>query len=236
LNYLLADEKWNDSENIEKDDFIEDECNKSITLLNDVNQSFTKESIIKNSEKLQESSFENLSHKTVTKTPKSQPDSGISTNIFCNLKNEMQNFNFSRQKSYSYPELNKLLNFCVKNSDSSENNKNDGINTRTSSLAGQFIDDEIPDFSSLFLGEYMSYTGLINTDKPMTYDHMKFDDLAQEDNNSDTNREMTDNSISDIGIYPERCQVFGAGVYYGQVGIKNHFVVNRLKSNRFLKL
>jgi hypothetical protein len=201
-----------------------------------MNQPFSKESIITDSEKSQKSSFENLSHKSVTKTPESHPDSGISTNIFCNLKNEMQNFNLSRQKSHSYPELNKLSNFCVKDCDSSENNKNDGMNTRTSSLVGQFIDDEIPDFSSLFLGEYMSYTGLINTDRPMTYDDLKFDDLAEEDYNSDTNREITHNSISDIGIYPERCQVFGAGVYYGQVGIKNHFVVNRLKSNRFLKL
>ncbi|CAG2162110.1 unnamed protein product [Oppiella nova] len=116
----------------------------------------------------------------------SQSDSGVCSHI---LNTDAIHQNLLRRKSTSYPNLRLTDNKSV---DTMVDNEGDN-----SCPSGQYIDDEIPDYSKLF-GHY-------------------FDDL---------NANKDQSLAQDLGIYPEKCEVFGAGAYYGQVGVKNHFMVS----------
>ena len=102
--------------------------------------------------------------------------------------------------------------------------------TQTSTYSGQYIDDEIPDYSNLLLGRYISYTGLLNSDTDFAVDDKHLNNILNIE--CDLNVAKKDNVSQDLGIYPEKCEVFGAGAYYGQVGVKNSFLVSikRLKT------
>ena len=126
----------------------------------------------------------------------------------------------SRRRSLSYPNLRTHENEYLNDNMVDDNNTKQLNGTQTSSICGQYIDDEIPDYSNLFLGNYVSYTGLLNAETPLPLDDMNLNNLF------DTEYDLNSNKSHDLGIYPEKCEVFGAGAYYGQVGVKNHFVVN----------
>lgn len=159
-------------------------------------------------------------------TPESQADSGIldahdqaaSKQPPRMVVRLPKRFKLQRQKSVSCPHLDSGSNIAYFPSSASSlcSDKCFSRPATASSVIG-FIDDEIPDYASLFLGNYVSFTGLLNTEKPMTYSEMKFiDHRDPEDGSEETSTEAR----------PEKCFVYGAGVYYGQVGFKNHFMVD----------
>ncbi|XP_076322051.1 uncharacterized protein LOC143231390 [Tachypleus tridentatus] len=87
-----------------------------------------------------------------------------------------------------------------------------------------FIDDEIPDYATLVLGDYVSFTGLVDSDRPISHQELTALDCKEENNNDNcTSGEKYETRI--LLPRPEKCKAFGAGVYYGQVGVKNHFQV-----------
>ncbi|XP_022254645.1 uncharacterized protein LOC106470311 [Limulus polyphemus] len=87
-----------------------------------------------------------------------------------------------------------------------------------------FIDDEIPDYATLVLGDYVSFTGLVDSDRPISHQELTALDCKEENNNDNsTSGEKYETHI--LLPRPEKCRAFGAGVYYGQVGVKNHFQV-----------
>lgn len=146
----------------------------------------------------------------------SQPDSGICSHSFsvCHQK-------LLRYKSKSFPNFDAVDShpnlFGVE-----ELERN--AETQTSSCSGQYIDDEIPDYSNLLLGRYVSYTGLLNSEANIVFDDIKFENIL--DIESDMSVPKENSLPQELGIYPEKCKVFGAGAYYGQVGVTNSFFVS----------
>ena len=179
-----------------------------------------------------EKSFEDINqnivsekHKVISKTMENESylisaKNTVVTNVNFYRNTDNFNENLWRTKSLSFPNLRKLNNqlFIEKRIDGIDSSTND-VN-QALSLSGQYIDDEIPDYSNLFLGQYVSYTGLLNTKTPIDSNEINF-------NIFETENDLNKNHIlaKELGIYPEKCEVFGAGAYYGQVGVKNHFTV-----------
>lgn len=148
-------------------------------------------------------------------SPGSQADSGI-YNSYEKLINNCMNSNvhLTKTKSQSFPQLNKL--FCEANQ--SENDSPNFITNchslASSSLDGQFIDDEISDCAPHFMQNHVSFTELINNNKSMTFHNLKMHDVKE-----------SSESEFKSQVSAEKCLIFGSGAYYGQVGIKNHFFV-----------
>lgn len=80
-----------------------------------------------------------------------------------------------------------------------------------------FIDDEIPDYANLLLDNYVSFTGLLNTERPISRRELLRHDILSDDEREFLKEPSTPK--------PERCRIFGTGVYYGQVCLRNHFQV-----------
>ncbi|XP_054164820.1 uncharacterized protein LOC128962471 [Oppia nitens] len=191
-NYFL-----DDCNKLEKSDSLElSECFKSITNLNMISNETN--GCIETNDTIDDQVLE------TKRSDSLQTDSGIDSHTI-----KVFNHNLLYRKSKSYPNL-KLL-------DKSDDKSIIGETTGNSCFSGQYIDDEIPDYSNYFVGRYVSYTGLLNNERPTTYDYIKFDDLLEDD----LNLNLYQNTVQDLGIYPEKCQVLGAGAYYGQVSTKD---------------
>ncbi|XP_023215990.1 uncharacterized protein LOC111618667 isoform X1 [Centruroides sculpturatus] len=79
-----------------------------------------------------------------------------------------------------------------------------------------FIDDEIPDYANLLLDNYVSFTGLLDTERPISRRELLKHDFY------DVEEEFLKEPSTPRA---ERCRIFGTGVYYGQVCLRNHFQV-----------
>lgn len=159
-----------------------------------------------------DSKFENLKE---INSPGSLADSGIYNSYEKLINNCMNpNVHLIKTKSQSFPQLNKLFSEVNQSENDLPNFMQNCHSLASSSLDGQFIDDEISDCAPHFMQNHVSFTELINNNKSMTFHNLKMHNV----------KKLSESELKNT-IRAEKCLIFGAGVYYGQVGIKNHFYV-----------
>lgn len=103
--------------------------------------------------------------------------------------------------------------------------ESNGLNETMSDDRG-YIDDEIPDYASLMMDRYISYTGLLDNDSLLSRNELIGLGIECILGNC-YGAEATTKDGAEMSLLPKpgKCRAFGVGVCYGQVGVRNQFQV-----------